>query len=104
QQPDEPLAVFHAGGGVVPQGGQVGGQGADLGELGVGERAGGLLAGALVVLFGVGQVAAAGGVGGVPGPLHVGGAQRVGLLGLGLQLGGDLQRGLGGQRGERVQD
>ena len=86
-----------------------------------------LLAGALVVLFGVGQVAqpgvpvrfegvggqpvggvdgqvaAAGGVSGVPGPLHVGGAQRVGLLGLGLQLGGDLQGSLDGQRGERVQ-
>ena len=43
QQPDEPLTVLHAGGGVAPQGGQVGRQGAGLPELGLGERAGRLL-------------------------------------------------------------
>ncbi len=51
-----------------------------------------------------GEVAAAGGLGGVLGALDVGGADRVRLPGLGVQLGGDLQGGSDCQRGERVQD
>src|SRR5690242_16680771 len=47
-----------------------------------------------------GQVAAAGQVGVVAGALDVRGAQRVGVGGSLLELGGDLEGGLGGQRGE----
>ena len=93
------------GGRVVPECGQVGGQGADAGALLLVERGGGGLGGGVVVLgvgqlaqagvpvgfegvgdqpvAGVdGQVAAAGLVGGVLGALDGGGAQRVGVLGV----------------------
>ena len=99
------------GGGVVPDGGQVGDELGDAGFLGVGEL-GGVLAAGLVIGFlrvveraqggvpvgfegagdepvgGVdGEVAAAGQVGVVLGALDVGGAQRVGLGGPVLELG-----------------
>ena len=49
-----------------------------------------------------GQVAAAGQVGVVAGALDVRGAQRVGVGGALPEFGGDLEGGLGGQRGEGV--
>ena len=112
------------GGGVVPDGGQVGDELGDPVLLGVGELPGVLLAGLVVGGLGVaqgaqrgvpvgfegvgdepvggvdGEVAAAGQVGVVAGALDVGGAQRVGLGGAVLEFGGDLEGGLDGQRGE----
>ena len=105
QQPGDALAFVHGGGGVVPEGGQVGGELGDPVFLGAGECAGVLLAGLVVGGLGVvqfpqrgvpvcfegvgdepvggvdGQVAAAGQVGVVAGAFDVGGAQRVGFGG-----------------------
>jgi hypothetical protein len=98
QQPGDALAFPHRGGGVVPDGGQVGGQLADPGLLGAGELAGTFLAGLVIGFLGLaegaergvpagfegagdepaggvdGQIAAAGQVGVVAGALDVGGA------------------------------
>src|SRR5450755_173794 len=106
EQAEQALAFPHGGGRVVPQGGEVAGQGQDAGLLVLIERGVGV-AGAGVVLAGVGefaqpgvpvgfqgagyqpvagvdgQVAALRGVGGVLGALHVGGADGVGLAGVG---------------------
>ena len=115
QQAEQALAFPHGGGGVVPQGREVAGQGQDAGLLLLIERDVGV-AGAGVVVAGFGelaqpgvpvgfqvaghqpvggvdgQVAAPCGVGGVLGALHVGGADRVGLAGVGGQFGGDGSR------------
>jgi len=104
QQPGDALAFPLGGGGVVPDGGQVGSELADAGLLRVGELAGvlaaGLVAGLLRVaersqggvpvgfegggdqpVVGVdGQVAAAGQVSVILGALDVGGAQCVGFV------------------------
>ena len=125
QQPGDALALAGRGGGVVPDAGQVGDQLADPGLLGVGElRRGVVLAGFVVGGLGVvecaqggvpvgfegvgdepvggvdGEVAAAGQVSVVAGALDVRGAQGVGLGGAVLELGGDGEGGLDGQRGE----
>jgi len=52
QQPDQALAFAHWGGWVVPQGGEVRGQGADAGALLLVEHGGGCLGGGVVVLGG----------------------------------------------------
>ena len=112
----------------VPDRGQVGGQLVDPGFLGVGELSGVVLAGLVVGVLGLaegaqrsvpvgfegvgdepvggidGEVAAAGQVGVVAGALDVGGAQRGGLIGAVLELGLDGEGGLGGQRGEGVDE
>ena len=127
QQAEQALAFPHGGSGVVPQGWEVFGQGQDAGLLLLIERGVGV-AGAGVVIAGLGefaqpgvpvgfqvaghqpvggvdgQVAARCGVGGVLGALHVGGADRVGLAGVGGQFGGDGHGGLQRQRGEGVAD
>ena len=111
QQPGDALAFPLRGGGVVPDGGQVGDQLVDPLFLGGGELAGVLLAGLVVGVLGVvqraeggvpvgfegvgdepvggvdGQVAAAGQVREVLGAFDVGGAQRVGLGGPVLEFG-----------------
>src|SRR6266581_3395418 len=127
QQAGQALAFAHRGCRVRPQGGQVGGERADLVALrGVGD--GGGLGGSAVVFAGVGQgaqrgvpvgfqgvgdepvggvdgqVAAAGGVGGVLGALHVKLPEMIGVLGLGSQLVGDGEGDLDGCGGEGVQD
>jgi hypothetical protein len=123
QQAGDALALPLRGGGAVPDGGQVGGELADAGLVGFGELPGvlaaGLVAGSLRVVErsqggvpvgfegagdepvgGVdGQVAAAGQVSEVAGAFDVGGAQGVGLGGPVLELGGDLEGGLDGERG-----
>ena len=116
------------GGGVVPDAGQVGGQLLYPGLLGAGELPGVFLAGSVVGFLGLaegaeggvpvgfegvgdepvggvdGQVAAAGQVGVVAGAFHVGGAQRVRFGGPVLELGGHLQGGFDGERGEGVDE
>ena len=128
QQPGDALAFAGGGGGVVPDRGQVGDQLADPGFLGVGELPGVVLAGLLAGVLGLaqgaqrgvpvgfegvgdepvggvdGEVAAAGQVGVVAGALDVRGAQRVGLVGAVLELGGDGEGGFDGQRGEGVDE
>jgi hypothetical protein len=127
QQPDQAFALAHRGGGVVPQGGEIGRQRADavtLDVVGAGVGAAGLVVvvvrgGELAELVvpvrfeGVGdepvggvdgQVAAAGGVGGVLGTLDVRGADLVGLGGAGGEFVGDGQGDFQRERGERVED
>jgi hypothetical protein len=123
QQPGDALAFAGRGGGVVPDAGQVGGELGDPVLLGIGQLSGVLFAGLVVGGLGVveraqggvpagfegagdepaggvdGQVAAAGQVGVVAGALDVRGAQRAGVGGSLPELGGDLEGGLGGQRG-----
>src|SRR5205814_6504957 len=72
QQADQPLAFPHRGGRVVPEGGEVGGQGADAGALLLAEDGGGGLGGGVVVLRG-GQLAQPG----VPGGFEGGGDEPV---------------------------
>ena len=120
QEPGDALAFAHRGGGVVPDGGQVGDELPDPGFLLVGELPGVLFAGFVVGGLGVvegaqggvpvgfqragdepvggvdGQVAAAGQVGVVAGALDVRGAQRVGFGGAVLEFGGDGEGGFGG--------
>jgi hypothetical protein len=127
QQPDQAFALAHRGGGIVPQGGEVGGQRADAVTLDVVEAGAGA-AGFVVVVARVGelaelvvpvrfegvgdepvggidgQVAAAGGVGGVLGALNVRGADLVGLGGAGGEFVGDGQGDLQRERGERAED
>src|SRR6266702_3414936 len=128
QQPGDALALAGRGGGVVPDGGQVGDELGDPGFLGLGELPVVLLAGLVVGGLGVaqgaqggvpvgfegagdepvggvdGEVAAAGQVGVVAGAFDVGGAQRVGLVGSLPEFGGDLEGGLDGQRGQGVDE
>src|SRR5947208_2060615 len=128
QQPGDALAFAGGGGGVVPDRGQVGGQLADPGFLGVGELPGVVLAGLLAGVLGLaegaqrgvpvgfegvgdepvggvdGEVAAAGQVGVVAGALDVGGAQRAGLVGAVLEFGLDGEGGFDGERGEGVDE
>jgi hypothetical protein len=116
------------GGRIVPQRGEIAGQGGDPLVLGGGELAGGGVAcllvgvgrlghlahgGVPVGLQGIGhepvgrvngQVTAAGQVGVVAGTLHGGGAEPVGVGGAGGKLVGDAERGLkrhGGQGGDK---
>jgi hypothetical protein len=124
EQPDQPFAFPHRGGRVVPERGQVAGQGADAVDLAGAERGVAADAGLVVVVLGVGelaepvvpvgfqgvgdepvggvdgQVATPRGVGGVLGAFHVGGTEPVGVGGLFGQFGADGQRGLQGHRGE----
>jgi hypothetical protein len=121
QEPGDALALAGGGGGVVPDRGQVGGQLADPGLLGVGELPGVVLAGLLGCVPGLGegaqrgvpvgfegvgdepvsgvngQVAVAGQVGEVAGALDVRGAQCFGLVGAVLELGLDGEGGFDGQ-------
>jgi hypothetical protein len=55
QQPGDALALAGGGGGVVPDGGQVGGQLADPDVLGVGELPGVVLAGLIGCVLGLGE-------------------------------------------------
>ena len=128
QQPGDALALAGRGGGVVPDGGQVGGELADPGFLGVGELPGVVLAGLVAGVLGLaegaqggvpvgfegvgdepvggvdGEVAAAGQVGVVAGALDVRGAQGTGLVGAVLEFGLDGEGGFDGERGEGVEE
>jgi len=128
EQSDEAFAFPHRGGGVAPERGQVAGQCPDAFGLGVAEPGAGAATGAVVVVLGVvevtqplvpvrfegvsdepvagvdGEVAAAGGIGGVAGPFDVGGADAVGVGGPVGEFAADGDRGLDRERGERVQD
>jgi hypothetical protein len=128
QQPGDALAFSCRGGGVVPDAGQVGGQLLYPGLLGAGELPGVFLAGSVAGFLGLaegaeggvpvgfegvgdepvggvdGQVAAAGQVSVILGAFRVGGAQRVRFGGPVLKLGGHLQGGFDGERGEGVDE
>jgi hypothetical protein len=119
QQPCHAFAFPLRGAGIVPEGGEVAGQGEDLGAL-VLAKGGGRVGLTFVVLLGVGvvaerlvpvglqggghqavvrvdgQVAPSGQLGGVAGAFHLGAAQPVGLGGACRQLVGDGQGDLQG--------
>jgi hypothetical protein len=124
EQPDQSFAFAHRGRGIGPERGQVCGERADPRLLLVSQRPVPGLGGALVLVFGVGELAqlvvpvgfelvsdeavggvdsegaSAGGVGGVLGALHAHLADPVGVGGALGELGGDRERGLDRQRGE----
>src|SRR6266568_9521073 len=126
EQPGHALALALRGGRVGPQGGEVGGQRADAGLVGLGERGGGRGGVVVVVLGGLqgaqrlvpvgfqgsgdqpvagvdGEVAAAGQVGAVPGAFDVAGSHGAGFGGAGPDLGLDGEGDLEGQRGEGLE-
>lgn len=122
------LAFAHGGGWVVPQGREIGGQCTYPVAVRVVEGTLGAGLGGVVLVFGAsefvqrgvvvgfevvgdepvggvdGEVASPGQVGGVLGALDVGGADAVGVFGLGGDLVGDGERYLHRQRGEAVKD
>ena len=126
EQPGNALAFSDRGGWIVPQSGEVGGESADAGFVGVVESdaAGG---GSLVFVVGVvelsqgvvpvgfeavghkavvgvdGQVAAPGEVGAVAGSLDVAATQGVGLFGAAFELGLDFEGDFQGNRGDGIE-
>jgi len=125
-EPGHALALPLRGAGVGPQGGEVGGERGDAGAVGLGEPSR-PAATAFVVLLGGGEgaqrlvpvglqagghepvvgihaeVASAGRLRGVAGPLDVLAPKGVGLAGTGLELGMHRQGDLQGERGDAVQ-
>lgn len=113
QQPDQAFAFAHGGGRVVPQRWEVGGECADAVAVGIVEGTLGIGLGGVVIVLGAGEfaqrvvvvgfevlgdepvggvdgeVASPGEIGGVLGARDVGGADAVGVFGLGGDLVGD---------------